>query len=37
MEAAKMRYTNITFPDNAGVDKESIVINSYLFEIEEHK
>lgn len=37
MEAAKMRYTNIIFPDNAGVDKESIVINSYLFEIEERK
>lgn len=37
MEAAKMRYTNITFPNNAGVDKESIVINSYLFEIEERK
>lgn len=37
MEAAKMRYTNVTFPDNAGVDKESIVINSYLFEIEERK
>lgn len=36
MEAAKMRYTNITFPNNAGVYKESIVINSYLFEIEEH-
>lgn len=37
MDAAKMRYPNITFPNNAGVDKESIVINSYLFKIEEHK
>lgn len=33
--SAKMRYNNISFPNNVGVDTKSIKINSYIFEIRE--
>lgn len=33
--SAKMRYNNISFPNNVGVDTKSIKINNYIFEIRE--